>query len=71
MKKIYLQPTMKVGAMMQLGLIAASKGNVVTNSYDNSSQQTTYGVSTELEGGDGTNFGAKDRGFYSSYDSEW
>lgn len=69
MKKIYLQPIMNVGAMMPLGLIAASKGRVENEDYSGGNKGG-YGVSTDLTGGSG-NFGAKDRGFYDSYDNEW
>lgn len=71
MKKIYLQPTMNVGAMMTLGLIAASKWTVTTDDYTGTDKNSESGLGGDLKPGDGTNFGAKDRGFYSSYDSEW
>lgn len=56
---------------MSLGFIAGSNGNVVANDYNNNSHNSSNGVNSNLTPGDGTNFGAKDRGFYSSYESEW
>lgn len=71
MKKIYICPTTKVGAMMALGFIAGSKGNVVSTDYDGSNTGgNNGGVNGDLTGGSG-NFGAKDRNFYGGYDKEW
>lgn len=74
MKKIYLQPTMNVGTMMPLGLVAASQWQVTTDDYTGEDQNTNTGLGGNLGAGDGTGntgFGAKDRGFYGGFDSEW
>lgn len=65
MKKIYSQPTMTVGTMMPLGLIAASKWGVSTGDFTG-----TEDSNSNLTGGS-TFGGAKERGFYESYDNEW
>ena len=72
MKKIYLQPTMNVGAMMTLGLIAASKWTVTTDDYTGTDKNSESGLGGDLNPGNGTGntgFGAKV--FYSGFDSEW
>lgn len=70
MKKIYSQPTMTVGTMMPLGLIAASRWGQSKDDFTG-----TIDSKGGLTGGDGTtpgqSFGAKERGFYNSYDNEW
>lgn len=70
MKKIYSQPTMTVGTMMPLGLIAASRWGVNSNSFtDGGFSEGSNGGLTG--GGSGQFGGAKERGFYNSYDNEW
>lgn len=73
MKKIYSQPTMNVGTMMPLGLIAGS-WQVTTNGFAGDGNDGNSGLGGGLGSGDGSGnggFGAKDRNFYSSYDDEW
>lgn len=69
MKKIYICPTTKVGAMMALGFITGSKGNVIGGDFTGDTDGN-QGVDGNLTPGDGTDF-AKGRSFYGGYDNEW
>lgn len=69
MKKIYSQPTTRVGAMMSLGFIAGSQGSVIGEDFTGN-RDGNGGVDGNLTPGSGNNFGSKDRNFYSGYDSD-
>ena len=68
MKKLYIQPTLKIGSMATLGMIAASKWTETDDDFTETNGEG-YDVTTDVtEGsGDGSDFGSKHRGFYEGF----
>lgn len=68
MKKLYIQPTLKIGSMATLGMIAASKWTETDDDFTETKGEG-YGVDTDVDKGvgDGSDFGSKHRGFYEGF----